>query len=357
MSYKVYDLTFEEVMKKTVPSAMQPLGASVNSNRRAATRGSSHTENVAHQPQNRTRAGLHKGERSEVNEEIERIIKELNETIKIELLLQGKSLHTVKMYQYFNDEIIKFVNKKPIEIAENDVKRYLVHLSSERSLDPNSLLLARAALNFYYKQILKKDLLRDLKAPRKRKRLPNVLSKEEVLKLLEAAPDLRTRLFIELMYSAGLRIAECAHLKWKDIDVEQKIGRVSSGKGDKDRQFFISVRLLKNLEKYREALQTPEYNSEKKDREEYIFGGDKAITTRTIQRCIKEAAVGAGILKKVYAHLLRHSFATHLLEDGVDIRIIQNLLGHSNIQTTQVYTHLSTNLLRSVKNPLDSLYK
>ena len=259
-----------------------------------------------------------------------REIQEVLENIKTELLMQGRSKFTARIYQYFNKDFLIFAQKRPGLIAENDIKRYLVHLSSEKGLDPNSILLARAALNFYFGQILKKELFKDLKAPKKRKRLPNVLSKEEVVKLIASAEDLRGKLFIELMYSAGLRVAECASLRWEDIDLKQKIGRVISGKGDKDRQFMISERLATDLEKWKTEL--PE--SERSAANPLFRSRNGTISTRSIQRCICEAATKAGIMKKVYAHLLRHSFATHLLEDGVDIRIIQNLLGHSNIQTT-----------------------
>jgi integrase/recombinase XerD len=152
-------------------------------------------------------------------------------------------------------------------------------------------------------------------------------------------------LIIELLYSSGLRVSEITNLKINDLELEQKIGWVRQGKGGKDRMFILSNTLIRHLNKY---LRKSEDNT-------YLLSKDKPLTTRDIQKIIQNTAEKAGINKKVTPHKLRHSFATHLLENGTDIRIIQELLGHSNLQTTQIYTQISSEQKKRIVSPLDAL--
>lgn len=264
------------------------------------------------------------------------------ETIKVELKLQGKSDHTIKAYTKYNLELLQFANKKPSQINENDVKSYFVRLL-DKNVSNNTILLARAAIGFYYGQLMGKDVFGKLKPPKKGQKLPNVLTLEEVRKLISSAPDEVSRLLIKMLYSTGLRVSECAKLKWKDLDLDGKKGWVESGKGSKSRRIILSQDIVDEL------------NKSKENKQNYVFGGENPISDRSIQRRVKEAAKLAGIRKKVYPHLLRHSFATHLLEQGVDIRVIQTLLGHSHLQTTQIYTHISEKMLDNIVSPLDRL--
>jgi integrase/recombinase XerD len=265
------------------------------------------------------------------------------ELLKIELKLQGKSDYTIQAYTRFNLEFLQFVNKRPSRVTEKDARKYFVHLISDRNASNSTILLARAALGFYYGQILKKNVLGDMKAPRSSTKLPNVLTVDEVKRMIGGANSAVTRILIKFLYSSGLRVSELAKLKWKDIDFENKRVWVASGKGGKARRTIISSDLIDELNEF---VQEKLPNS-------YIFGGDSCISERTIRRRVSDAAKCANLQKKVYPHLLRHSFATHLLEQGVDIRVIQKLLGHSNLATTQIYTQISEKMLDDVVSPLD----
>ncbi|MFT4311264.1 MAG: tyrosine-type recombinase/integrase, partial [Candidatus Woesearchaeota archaeon] len=153
----------------------------------------------------------------------------------------------------------------------------------------------------------------------------------------------KSKLIIKMLYSSGLRVSELVNLKWNDIEFDQNSGWVRSGKGSKDRLIIFSENLLEELKSFRNSS-------------EYVFEGRNGpLTTKNIQNIVRTTAKRAKINKKVTPHTLRHSFATHLLENGTDIRIIQDLLGHSNLQTTQIYTHISSEQKKKIKNPLDNL--
>lgn len=210
----------------------------------------------------------------------------------------------------------------------------------------NTIMLAAASLKFFFKEILKKDLS-GLQMPKKERKLPEVLNKEEVRKLIDATDNLKSRLLIALLYSSGLRVSEIVNLKITDLNLSDNTGWVRKGKGGKDRLFVISNSLSSELSDY----------LEKKEGWNYVFSREKPLTTRNIQKIIQGTRKRAGINRKITPHTLRHSFATHLLEDGTDIRIIQAMLGHSSLSTTQVYTHISTEQLKKVQNPLDNLFE
>ena len=186
-----------------------------------------------------------------------------------------------------------------------------------------------------------------IKAPKSEKKLPTVLTKEEIKKLLNIIKNPKHRLLVEFLYSSGLRVSECVSLKIDDLDLDEKIGKVRHGKGNKERYIILSENLIEHLN---------DYLQKRKGDVQYIFSSkDASITARQAQNIVKDAARRAGIKKRVFCHALRSSFATHLLEAGVDIRVIQELLGHSNLATTQIYTKVSTQQLKKVKSPLDSL--
>ena len=177
------------------------------------------------------------------------------------------------------------------------------------------------------------------------KKLPTVLTKDEVRNLLSMTKNFKHKLLMEMMYSSGLRVSECVSLKIDDLELDEKMGTVRSGKGRKDRLIILSDALIKDVK---------EYLSKRKDNNPFLFPvKDRHISVRMAQDTVKENAKKAGIKKKVFCHALRSSFATHLLESGTDIRIIQELLGHSNLQTTQRYTKVSTEQLKKIRSPLD----
>lgn len=269
------------------------------------------------------------------------VLKELESELK----LRGFSPQTVKAYLFFNQKFLDFVKKKPEEVSEQDIKAYIASMM-EKKAAPSSIILARAALKFYYEGVLK-QLVISVKAPKMQKKLPVVLSKNEVKSLIEAAYTQKSKLLIKLFYSSGLRLSECINLKFSDLELNEKIGWVRKGKGSKDRLFILSTSLAEEIRKY----------GNNKDIHSCIFLNKKneSLSARNVQKIVARAAKNAGITKRVSPHTLRHSFATHLLEGGTDIRKIQELLGHSNLQTTQIYTKVSTEELKKVKSPLDEL--
>ena len=272
-------------------------------------------------------------------------VKEVVQKIEIELKIQGKSPRTQKMYTFFNRNFLEFIKKDPDSITEDDIKAYFAYLLSEKKNDPASVALARSSLKFFYDDILKKKLLVGIKTPKKVRRIPEVLSKEEIKRLIDNSGSLRNKILVEFLYSSGLRVSELAKLKVRDINLEEKTGLLKEGKGGKDRFFILSEVLVKDLREYL-----------KNNKSEYLLpSSNSSITTRSIQKAIQRIAKRANIQRKVYPHLLRHTFATHLLESGVDIRHIQELLAHSSLQTTQFYVQVSTKELKKIKSPLDNL--
>ena len=267
--------------------------------------------------------------------------------LETELKIRGFSKRTVDTYIFHNRKFFEFINKDPKDVKEEDAKLYIGHLMSERNLKPSSVNLALSSLKFFYNEIMKNTAFNAVKPPKSEKKLPTVLTKDEISRILDAAKNPKHRLLIEFLYSSGLRVSECVNVKIDDLDFEEKIGKIRHGKGNKERYIILSENLIKHLR---------EYLKNRKEFCDYIFSvKGRHITTRQAQNIVKQAAKTAGIKKRVFCHALRSSFATHLLEAGTDIRIIQELLGHSNLSTTQIYTKVSTQQLKKVKSPLDSL--
>ena len=190
---------------------------------------------------------------------------------------------------------------------------------------------------------MKKDF-GEIRVPKKEKRLPEVLSKDEVKKLIDSCDNNKSRLIVSMLYSSGLRVSELVNLKVDDLNFQEKTGWVRLGKGNKDRIFTISEALAGELGEY---LQGREHK--------FVFSKEKPLTTRNIQKIMYGLRKRSGIHKKITPHTLRHSYATHLLEQGTDIRTIQVLLGHSSLNTTSLYTHISSDQIKKIQNPLDKL--
>ena len=204
------------------------------------------------------------------------------------------------------------------------------------------------ALNFYYGKILKRKFMYEIKRPRKDKKLPVVLSGGEVSKILSAVSNIKHKAILMIIYSAGLRVSEVVKLKVEDIDDERKLIRVKGAKGRKDRYTILSDK----------ALETSEIYLKSHKPKKWLFTGAKKtghLNIRSVQKIFDNAVKSAGIRKDVSVHCLRHSFATHLLESGVDLRYIQELLGHKSSKTTEIYTHVSNKNLGKIKSPLDNL--
>ena len=269
--------------------------------------------------------------------------------LETELKLRGFSKHTIDAYLRYNKKFLEYIKKQPKTITKEDIKSFLSYLLSDKGLSARTLNLIRATLFFFYNEIMNLGITK-IKTPKIEKTLPTVLTKKEVRALFNAAKNFKSRLILKLLYSSGLRVSELTRLKYEDINSDDKTGIVHQGKGKKDRAFILSQEIINDLKTYQKKQNISKG---------YIFTNsrNKPISTRNIQKIIKNYAKKAEINKNVTPHKLRHSFATHLLQDGTDIRVIQELLGHSNLQTTQIYTHISREQIKKVKNPLDNLEK
>ncbi|MEW6068895.1 MAG: site-specific tyrosine recombinase/integron integrase [Nitrospirota bacterium] len=266
------------------------------------------------------------------------------EDLRRELLSRKYSYKTVKGYIYYNRDFLNFIDKDPPEINDSDIKDYLLHLAEEKQSATSTLNQAINALKFYYGTMLKKKFVYEVKRPRKDRKLPVVLSKEEVVKI----DNIKHKAILMLVYSAGLRVGEVVRLKPEDIDSKRMLIHIRGSKGRKDRYTMLSEKVLQILRQY-----WKKYRPEK-----WLFEGAKVgryISTRTVDKIFRNASEKAGINKEVSLHTLRHSFATHLLEGGTDLRYIQELLGHTHSKTTEIYTHVSTKSLGKIMSPLDTL--
>jgi site-specific recombinase XerD len=272
----------------------------------------------------------------------------LMDKLEVEIKSRGFSPKTLKAYIFHNKMFMNYLKEKYSLPSEEEVKEYLSFLQENRSNTYASIALA--AIKFFYKTVLLHDL--DIDSPRKEFRLPSVLSREEVATLLSNVSNIKHSLLLELLYGCGLRVSEAVKIKTKNIDLKQGLIHIKQAKGRKDRFVPIPTKLIPKLEFFLRHSINPE-NS-------YLFQArpDKPtyhICSNTAYRVVLQTAQRANIKKPVSPHTLRHSYATHLLESGTDIRIIQRLLGHSNIQTTQLYTHVSTSFLKNIISPLDTL--
>jgi len=271
------------------------------------------------------------------------------DALEKELKIHNFSQKTVKTYLYFNQDLLKFCQKEPAAVKESDIKAYLNHLL-EQGKSGATARLALNSLKFYYFRIRKRrfNYLSGSNLPKKPKRLPVVLSKEEVARLLGSVSNPKHKLILALMYSAGLRVGEVVKLKTEDIDFDNKIIWVRQGKGKKDRRSVISEKLLDVLKHLVNVKKVGQY----------LFSGQKParhLSTRSAEKIFQKALKNANIKKSAACHSLRHSFATHLLENGTDIRYIQTLLGHQSLETTQIYTKVSNKFLSQIESPLDNL--
>ena len=247
-----------------------------------------------------------------------------------------------------------FLGHPPDTATAEDLRRFQVEQRDAGIPAPtmNSIV---AALRFFFTHTLDRpDLARKLFRVSHPRKLPMVLSPDEVARLLDATTCLKHQAALSAAYGAGLRVAEVAHLKVADIDSERMLLRVERGKGGQCRNAMLSADLLALLRQWwRVGRQQGVMH-----RDGWLFPGQhacKAISTRQLHRIVVEAAKAAGIAKRVGPHTLRHSFATHLLEDGVDIRVIQALLGHAKLENTAFYTKVATRTVRAVTSPLDKL--
>lgn len=266
--------------------------------------------------------------------------------------LQSKrySTNTIKTYTEALKSFLAFFNEKPLtDITNNDVISYNNHYILKNNLSPSYQNQIVNAIKLYFKTVQDKKIEIDkIHRPKRNKQLPNVLSKEEIKMILNAHGNLKHKAMLSLMYSCGLRRSELLNLKPNDIDSKRNLVLVKQAKGKKDRIVPLSTKILHMLRKY-----FTDYKPQI-----WLFEGQNRgsqYSEKSLQNVLKQALEKAGIVKPVTLHWLRHSYATHLLEGGTDLRYIQELLGHNSSRTTEIYTHVSTKSLQQIKSPFDDL--
>lgn len=267
-------------------------------------------------------------------------------TLGRELVIRGFSKRTARCYLEINQRFLAWLDKSAKQATTQDVKNYLLYLKAG-GLSNTSLNLTISALKFYFEQILKRKLFFSIKRPKREKYLPTVLSRQEIKRLLEAASNNKHHLLLSLVYGSGLRVSEAVKQKIADVDLDKLKLLVKEGKGGKDRLTILSKSSAAELEKYLSELPAEQI---------YVFAGagnSGHLTTRSAEKVFGAALAKAGIKKQTGIHCLRHSFATHLLENGTDIRIIQKLLGHQSVKTTQGYAAVADSFLSRVVSPLE----
>jgi integrase/recombinase XerD len=266
-----------------------------------------------------------------------------------EMEMRNFAPKTIRIYVEVVARFARYFGKSPDQLGAEHVRKYLLHLVHDKKLAWATYKQALAALRYLYRWVLKgPEVVRDVRCPRPERRLPVVLSFNEVQRFFAAVSSFKHRMILMTAYAAGLRISEVVHLETTDIDSQRMVIRVHQGKRKKDRYTMLSPALLQMLRHYWVAARPARY----------LFPGqslDRPMSASVVQRLCKAAQVRAGIDKAVTPHTLRHSFATHLLEAGTDLRVIQALLGHSSPRTTALYTHVSTQLIGRTKSPLDAL--
>ena len=272
---------------------------------------------------------------------------DLQELMKKELLRRNYSLRTIKTYLYCLRKFLQYYKKEERKISKKDVKDYLDKLMN-KNLSGSTINVNLNALKFLLEEILNKKFILKIKYSKTPKTLPIFLTKDEVIRLLNKIENEKHKLMIKLIYGGGLRVNELVNLKVKDLNFENNYGWVRQGKGNKDRLFIIPNSLKQELINY--------IIKYKLDDDSWLFiSYNGHISTRTIQEIIKKATKKAKLNKKVHPHTLRHSYATHLVEDGYDLILVQSLLGHKSPETTMIYVHMANPKLLSVKSPLDNL--
>lgn len=242
---------------------------------------------------------------------------------------------------FLND--FKNVATKPNEISERQIKEWLL-----KAKTINSRKHRLSAIKLFYKLTGKQPLkFKNIEYPRSEKKLPIVLSVEEIQKMFTVCENLKHKVILALLYSCGLRVSELINLKWSHIDRSRMIINIIKAKGNKDRQVMLTPELIPVLENY-----WNEYRSK-----EYVLNGQVELqySSRSVLEVVKQLANKAEINKRVYTHLMRHCSFTHMIENGIDINLIQKLAGHSNAKTTAIYTHISHNLISKIKSPLTTI--
>ena len=266
-----------------------------------------------------------------------------------DMKLRNLSASTQDNYIRYVADLARYFGKSPEVLGPEEIRAYQLYLVNERDLCANTISVVVCALRFFYRVTAPRDwVVKEIPAPRVPRRLPVVLSPTEMAQFFDAVTHIKYRAILMTGYATGLRVSEITHLKVHDVDSSRMTIRVDQGKGKKDRYVMLSPRLLKVLRIYWMTCRP----------KDWLFPGakpGKPITVGSVDRVCKQARSDAGLKKRVTPHILRHSFATHLLESGTDLRMIQVLLGHSSARTTARYTHVAVHNIQKTQSPFDTL--
>ena len=268
-----------------------------------------------------------------------------------ELQRRNYSKTTVNAYLKMVESFANHYHRSPDQLGPEEIRAYQVYLFTERKLGARTVGHHTAALRFFFCKTLKRNYpIEEVPYPRASRRLPIILTQEEAVRLIDSASNLFHRAMLMTLYSTGMRRAELCHLKVEDIDSDRMIIHIRHGKRNRDRDVPLSPKLLETLREYWRWMRP----------KTYLFPGtkngwraDKPITPKVLWEACREAAQAAGITKDVPPHLLRHSFATHLVENGADLPTVQLLLGHCDLKATSIYLHLSERHLKAAGTPID----
>ena len=278
---------------------------------------------------------------------------QLRQLMLDELQRRNYSQNTVRTYIHAIEDFARYFGRSPYQLGPEHIRQYQVHLFRERKLSAGTVEGRTAALRFLFVRTLKRPYIHDqIPFPKRQRPLPTVLSQDEVARLIDSAQSLMHRAMLMTLYGTGVRRAELCQLKVADVDSKRMVIRVRNGKGGRDRDVLLSDKLLETLREYWRWMKP----------KTYLFPGtvknwraDVPITTKVVWTAVNEARKRAGIEKRITPHTLRHSFATHMLEAGADLRTIQVLLGHAELADTAVYLHLSRRHLQAVASPIEAI--
>ncbi|MCC6274358.1 MAG: site-specific integrase [Leptospiraceae bacterium] len=271
--------------------------------------------------------------------------------MRAELKRRNYSRKTIRAYSSHCIRFLSFCKKPAREISEDDIKSFLSYMTDEKTYSSSTLQQCSFSLKFFFTHICPKNHSFSFPKIKRERKIPEILSEQEVSQLLKSPQNPKHSLLLKLAYSSGLRVSELVSLKWADIDLYRKILKVRQGKGKKDRITLISTKTSSWLNLYKSSHMFYEENP-------YLFPGQCGIghlSERSAQKIFQNALIHCGIKKLLSIHSLRHAFATHLLEQGTDIRFIQKLLGHSNLKTTQIYTHVAKTSIQKLVSPIDNI--
>lgn len=265
------------------------------------------------------------------------------------LKLKGYSFKTRKSYVAHIRRLSEYYKKQPENITIDEIKSYLIYLLETKNSSHSYINQTISAVKMLYNEILKAPLdYLEIPRPKKQRRLPTILSEEEVYKILENTKNLKHKTLLYLLYSGGFRVGEVVRLRKEDIDPQRMLIHIIQGKGAKDRYTVLSPVAYEMLKLYIQIYKP----------ETWLFPGGNGkghITERTVEKICEKVSFEAHITKNVTPHTLRHCFATHSLENGIDIRFIQEMLGHNDPKTTQIYTHVTEKSLQKIQSPLDRM--